>query len=489
MANQSSNNIECPKCGHKIDVNDILQHQISEGLKNELTKKEAFYQAQRQDLERQKQTLAEEKQKQDYDFSQRIEVEKENLHSKLKKQLEEEQSAAIRDLQRENAEKSEQLKDFNEVKANIERLKREKDELRDQVTLEKETEFSEKLKAEKLKIQSQMDAVTTLRIEELQNEQSVSFQSLQQELKEKSEQLKDFNEAKVSIERLKREKDELRDTVVLEKEKEFSEKLKDEKLKIQKQVDESSNLKIRELQMQLEQQKQLAEEMRRKAEQGSMQLQGEVQELAIEEWLKTSFPLDTIDEVKKGERGADCLQIVHTRTRQNCGSIYYESKRTKSFQATWIEKFKNDIRDKNAILGVLVTEVMPSDMDRMGLKEGIWICTFEEFKGLCTVLRESVIKLSEVKASQENKGDKMEILYSYLTSNEFKLQIESIVDGFSQMQKDLDSEKRAMAGIWKKREKQLEKVLENTTNMHGAIRGIAGSAIQSVALLELGCGK
>ena len=308
---------------------------------------------------------------------------------------------------------------------------------------------------------------------------------LQQELKEKSEQLKDFNEAKANIERLKREKDELHGQITLEKEREFSEKLKDEKLKIQKQADETSNLKIKELQIQLEKQKELAEEMQRKAEQGSMQSQGEVQELAIEEWLKNSFPLDNIEEVKKGERGADCLQIVHTRTRQNCGSIYYESKRTKSFQTTWIEKFKNDIQNKNATLGVLVTEVMPSDMERMGLKEGVWICTFEEFKGLCVVLRESVIKFSEAKANQENKGDKMEMLYNYLISNEFKLQVEGIVEGFSQMKSDLDSEKRAMASIWKKREKQLEKVLLNTTNMHGAIRGIAGSSIQPVALLEL----
>ena len=485
MITQSSNNIECPECGYNIDVNNILQHQISEGLKNELAKKDVFYQNQQQDIERQKQILAAEKKEQDNIFSQRIETEKKVIYSQLKNQLEEEQSASLKILQQELKEKSEQLKGFNEAKKDIEQLKREKDELHGQITLEKEREFSEKLKDEKLKIQKQADETSNLKIIDLQNEQSATFQMLQQELKEKSEQLKDFNEAKANIERLKREKDELHGQITLEKEREFSEKLKDEKLKIQKQADETSNLKIKELQIQLEKQKELAEEMQRKAEQGSMQSQGEVQELAIEEWLKNSFPLDNIEEVKKGERGADCLQIVHTRTRQNCGSIYYESKRTKSFQTTWIEKFKNDIQNKNATLGVLVTEVMPSDMERMGLKEGVWICTFEEFKGLCVVLRESVIKFSEAKANQENKGDKMEMLYNYLISNEFKLQVEGIVEGFSQMKSDLDSEKRAMASIWKKREKQLEKVLLNTTNMHGAIRGIAGSSIQPVALLEL----
>jgi len=225
--------------------------------------------------------------------------------------------------------------------------------------------------------------------------------------------------------------------------------------------------------------------MKRKHEQGSMQLQGEVQELAIEEWLATQFPLDTIDEIKKGARGGDCLQYVNTRSMQNCGTIYYESKRTKDFQPTWIEKFKMDIRDKGATIGVLVTEVMPSDMDRMGLKDGIWICNYEEFKGLCAVLRESIVQLSTAVSSQENKGDKMEMLYTFLTGNTFRMQVEAIVEGFTQMKADLESEKRSMQRIWKQRDKQIEKVITNTIDMYGSIKGIAGNAVQSVKALEL----
>src|SRR5690606_18145341 len=147
-------------------------------------------------------------------------------------------------------------------------------------------------------------------------------------------------------------------------------------------------------------------------------------------------------EIKKGARGGDCIQIVNTRSRQNCGKIYYESKRTKDFQPTWIEKFKADMREKGADIGVLVTEAMPTDFDRMGLKDGVWICSYEEFKGLCTVLRESVVQLSLAVSSQENKGDKMHMLYDYLTSNTFRMQVEAIVEGFSQMKSDLESEKR-----------------------------------------------
>jgi hypothetical protein len=225
--------------------------------------------------------------------------------------------------------------------------------------------------------------------------------------------------------------------------------------------------------------------MKRKQEQGSMQLQGEVQELAIEEYLMAQFPLDTIDEIKKGARGGDCVQIVNTRTKQNCGTIYYESKRTKDFQPSWIEKFKTDIRIKGANIGVLVTDVYPSDMQRMGLKEGIWICSYEEFKGLCKVLRESIVQLDSALATQENKGDKMSLLYDFLTSNTFRMQIEAIVEGFSQMQSDLDSEKRAMQRIWKTREKQIEKVITNTIDMYGSIKGIAGNAIGEIKALEL----
>jgi hypothetical protein len=244
-------------------------------------------------------------------------------------------------------------------------------------------------------------------------------------------------------------------------------------------------MKMEELKKQLEVQKRLADEMKRKAEQGSMQLQGEVQELAIEEWLQTQFPLDSIEEIKKGARGGDCIQTVNTFNQQNCGKIYYESKRTKDFQGSWIEKFKADMREKGADIGVLVTEAMPSDMQRMGMRDGVWVCSYEEFKGLCNVLRESIIQVSTALGSQVNKGDKMQLLYDYLTSNSFRMQVEAIVEGFSSMKTALDSEKRAMQRIWKEREKQIEKVINNTIDMHASIRGIAGNAIQAVKALEL----
>jgi hypothetical protein len=410
---QNSTQINCPNCGTPIDVQDILAHQVEEQIK-------VKYQS----------ALADEKKK--YDAQQAL----------LTKEKEE----------------------FEKKKLKENELFQER--------------LDTKLKEERKSIEEKLKA-------KLGEEQKEQFDLLQQELKDKSLQLQELNKTKAEIEKLKREKDEIKSQVEADAAIRLNLQITEEKEKIRKTEEDKNELRFKELMKQLEDQKRLTEEMKRKQEQGSMQLQGEVQELAIEEWLRTKFPLDTIDEIKKGARGGDCVQIVNTRNQQNCGTIYYESKRTKDFSATWLEKFKTDIRERNANIGVLVTEAMPAGMERMGLKEGIWICTFEEFKGLSGVLRESIIQLSNALSSQENKGDKMHMLYDYLTSNAFRLQVEAIVEGFTTMRADLEKEKNAMSRMWKQREKQIEKVTQNTIEMYGSIRGIAGSAVQEVKLLNL----
>jgi hypothetical protein len=411
-----SNKINCPNCNAFIDVQDILAHQLEDEIR-------AKYQ---------NQLLAE------------------------KKQYEEKEQALL------------------QQKLEFEAKKKQENELF-QERLEQQLRVDRKALEYKLKAK-------------LLEENADQMLSLQKELREKSEQVKELNVSKAEIEKLKREKDELKSIAEAEAQKKLNEILAQEREKIKKSEEDKNELRIKELMMQLEKQKELTEEMRRKQEQGSMQLQGEVQELAIEEWLTSKFPLDTIDEIKKGARGGDCIQIVNTHSRQNCGKIYYESKRTKDFQPSWIEKFKADMREKGADIGVLVTEAMPSGMDRMGLYDGIWICNFDEFKGLSGVLRESMIQLNMAVASQENRGDKMHLLYDYLTSNTFRMQVEAIVEGFSSMKNALESEKRSMQRIWKEREKQIDKVITNTIDMHASIRGIAGSAIQPVQALELDSG-
>ncbi len=356
-----------------------------------------------------------------------------------------------------------------------------KDKLKTESAVEiaaEKKKLNELYKAEKSKLQAEAEKKAGEKL-------GIELEDLKSQVAEKDKKITESQELELKLRKQQRELEEKAKAQELE----VARKLDEQKEKIKKdallQFSEEHQLKDAERDKTILDLQKALEEAQRKAAQGSMQLQGEVQELAIEDWLSACFPLDTIEEIKKGARGADCLQVVNTRSRQNCGTIYYESKRTKDFQPTWIEKFKSDIREKGADIGVLVTQSMPSDMERMGLKDGIWICTFEEFKSLCAVLRQSIVRLSDAVATQENKGDKMTMLYDYLTSNEFVMQIGAIVDGFTEMKTNLESEKRAMQSIWKKREKQIDKVLLNTNYMYSSIKGIAGNAIQSVKLLEL----
>ena len=400
-----SNIINCPNCNEPINVSDLLFHQVQEQLSKEYEEKSA---------------------------------KKENELKKIRFELQAEQEKLV--LDKENI----QSQIDNQVKT--------------------------KLSAEKSVLEKSIRT-------NIKEETAEQILNLQKELQEKSGQVKEFNKAKAEIEKLKREKDELRDTIGYEKEKEFSDKLIEEKLKFKKQAEEASTMKIKELEKQLDAQKILVDEMKRKAEQGSMQLQGEVQELAIEEILKSIFPFDEVAEVGKGIKGADVKHTVRNKIGIDCGTILYESKRTKSFSNDWITKLKTDAVLSKADICIIVTEVLPDGMDRIGQKDGVWICSFNDFRGLVLVLRESLIKINEAYSSQTNKGEKMHMLYDYLTSTEFRLQIGAIIEGFTDLQNSYVQEKRAMERIWKQREKQLEKVLLNTNHFIGSIQGIAGSSI------------
>ena len=243
-------------------------------------------------------------------------------------------------------------------------------------------------------------------------------------------------------------------------------------------------LKVRELEKQLDDQKKLAEEMKRKAEQGSMQLQGEVQELILEELLRSNFPFDVISEVGKGVRGADCIQTVRNQFGQECGRIIFESKRTKDFSGDWIEKLKKDMRGIGVDVAVIVTQCYPKGMDCFGEKDGVWICSFDEVKAVAYVLRDSIIKLYNAAKSQDNKGDKMHMMYDYLTSAEFNEQWKAIREGFMSMRLSIQKEREAMERLWKAREKQLDKVLLNAAHIRGSVEGIAGSDTIQMNLLD-----
>lgn len=242
-------------------------------------------------------------------------------------------------------------------------------------------------------------------------------------------------------------------------------------------------LKNKELEEKLEAQKKLVDEMKRKAEQGSMQMQGEAQELLLEDLLRQSFPYDSIEEVGKGVKGADCILVVRNKYGQECGKIIFESKRTKDFSEQWIEKLKADMRSQAADIAVIVSQAMPKGLDRFGEKDGVWICSFAEVKALTHVLRDGIVRIAQATKGQENKGEKMQMLYDYLTGNEFAEQWKAIREGFMNMKLSIQKERDAMEKLWKQREKQLEKVLLNAAHIRGSVEGIAGSDV-NINLIE-----
>jgi len=394
------------------------------------------------------------------------------LEDELKKKNFEEQKKIKKESERKEKEYKKAL---DSLKAKEESIKAQEEKFEE--ALKRATK--EQLKREKKKLHDELK-------KELESEQNESMALLQKELNEKSEQVKELNNSKIEIEKLKREKEELASKAKMEAQLELSRQLQLEKEKIQKSLVEENELRIKQKDEQIEQMKRDIESAQRKAEQSSMQTQGEALELAIESWLSSQFPFDNIEEVKKGAFGADCVQRVHTREVQNCGVICYESKNTKAWSDGWITKLKQDMLKVNADIGVLVTSVYPKEMRRMGFVDGIWVCSLDEFKGSVSLIRESLIRLQQVALKEENKSDKMSLLYNYMIGNEFSMQMKAIVDGFMKMQEELDKEKRSLMATWKRRQKTIDGVLANTTEMYGALQGIAGSsAIVHIDALEL----
>lgn len=368
----------------------------------------------------------------------------------------------------------------HKIRAELEKIAKEKIEIKTaQLKINEtiEAQLREKLKSEKIEIEKKLR-------DKLTDENSEVIKNLQSELNQKSSEVKELNKSKAEIEKLKREKDELAEKIALEKEKELSQKLNIEKEKIKNQINSEHELKFREYEKKLADTLTQLNEAQRKAEQGSMQLQGEIQELALQEILQDAFIYDEISEIKKGQRGADILQIVKTLQGGICGKIYYESKRTKAFDNNWLQKLRDDNLEVNADILVLITEAMPEGEKNFIHKDGVWVCSFTQAKPLAMVLRHSLLQVHSQAVTQQGREGKMEQLYSYLTSTEFANHFGAIIEGFRDLQISYQDEKLKMQKLWKEREKQLDKILGNAVSFYGSIKGIAGKSIANIELLE-----
>ena len=383
-------------------------------------------------------------------------------------------------------QKDEELRKYREENVRKERTLQEQLE-------KKQEEYDKKLVEERTRIRQAMEEGLRKNIRADFENQVELLKSSQRESEEKLKMARqrELDYLRKEQELLSKEQ-ELQITIqkqLIEERKTLSEQVRKEELEKAAFRETELQLKMKELEKQLEDQKKLADEMKRKAEQGSMQLQGEAQELLLEDLLRENFPHDLVAEVGKGVEGADCMLVVRSHTGVEFGKIIFESKRAKGWNNNWLEKLRNDMRNKQADLAVLVTQVFPKNMECFGERDGVWICSFKEVMGLTSALRNAIIRIAETKKTEENKGEKMQMLYNFLTGTEFRQQIEAIVEGFTEMEQSIMKERIMMEKIWKERKKQLDKVLINTAGMYGSIKGIAGASVGSIPLLEGGEGE
>ncbi len=254
-----------------------------------------------------------------------------------------------------------------------------------------------------------------------------------------------------------------------------------------KKASEEQMLKMREKDDQLEAMRKKIDELKRKAEIGSQEAQGEALEEELQEYLERTFPYDKFVEVKKGTRGADVLQIVHNTSGKECGKILWESKNTKDFQKTWIDKLKKDQQQAHADIALIMSVALPDSIDCFGRYEDVWLTDYKSSVGLVTALRQGLIEATRQKVITIGRDSIKDVVYNYVTSKEFALHIKAVVNSYKQMQEDLESEKRSMTRIWNKREKQISTILHNITGMYGSIEGLVGSqkALPEIETLSL----
>ncbi len=308
---------------------------------------------------------------------------------------------------------------------------------------------------------------------------------LESELEERVKKQQELEVRELEFAKKTRELEEQKRTLELDFERKFLEKAQTIQDQARIIATEEASLKIKEKDMQFEQLKKANEEMRRKIEQGSMQVQGDAQENQLKEILTLAFPIDVIDDVPTGIKGADLIQRVKSEYGQDCGTIIWESKNTKAWSQEWIRKLKEDQSQAKSDVAILVTKTMPESATGCLSVEGVWVVELSLALYIARVLRSNLIQVQKMKQALVGTDEKMEALHQYLTGSQFKNRIENIVLAFSAMQKDLDTEKRVFQKQWAKREKEIERVTTNTVGLYGDLQGMMGNSLQTVPALEL----
>jgi hypothetical protein len=308
---------------------------------------------------------------------------------------------------------------------------------------------------------------------------------LQEVLKARDEKLAEAQKAQVELIKKQRELDDAKRELDLTVEKRVQEGLDATRLKAKKEAEDEQKLKVMEKEQTIAAMQKQIEDLKRRAEQGSQQLQGEVQELELENLLRTKFPFDSIDPVPKGEYGGDVLHRVVGTGGQTGGTILWEFKRTKNWSDAWLVKLRDDQRTAKAEIAVIVSQILPKGVETFEMVEGVWVTHPRAALPVAMILRQSLLELALARQTTEGQQTKTEMVYQYLTGPRFRQRVEAIVEAFSTMQEDLDKERKAIMKQWAKREEQIERVMGATVGMYGDLQGIAGKSLQEIAGLEL----
>jgi hypothetical protein len=350
---------------------------------------------------------------------------------------------------------------------------------------ELDSQVAEKLKLERAKIAAEESKKAKLALSNDLEQKAKEIADLQEVLKVREGKLAEAQKAQVDLIKKQRELDDAKRELDLTVEKRIQEGLTVTRLQARKEAEDELKLKVAEKEQTITSMQKQIEDLKRRAEQGSQQIQGEVQELELEALLRAKFPRDTIDPVPKGEFGGDALQRVIGPLGQICGTILWESKRTKNWSDIWLAKLRDDQRTAKAEIAVLISQVLPKGVENFDLVDGVWVAHPRVAIPVGTMLRQSLVELATARQASEGQQTKMEILYSYLTGPRFRQRVQAIVEAFSNMKEDLDKERKVITKQWAKRNEQIERVMQATVGMYGDMQGIAGKTLQEIDGLEI----
>ncbi len=316
------------------------------------------------------------------------------------------------------------------------------------------------------------------------NQKVKEISTLQEVLKQRDAKLAEAQQAQAELIGKERELDDAKRELELTIAKRVQANLGSEREKAKKEAEEELKFKVMEKDQTITAMQKQIEDLKRRAEQGSQQLQGEVQELELEALLTAKFPRDTIQPVPKGEFGGDVLHRVVGPTNQICGTILWESKRTKNWSDGWLPKLREDQRAAKAEIAVIISQALPKEVDTFGFVDGVWVADPKVALPVALSLRQSLIEVAAARQASEGQQTKMEMVYGYLTGPRFRQRVQAIVEAFSSMKEDLDREKKAITRQWAKREEQIDRVMQATVGMYGDLQGIAGRTLQEIEGLE-----